>query len=73
MKRFFKAIVFFRKKGSTFFQIIEDQHFIFRNVGLLFLYRNTLRDLIFKAMKQLPSEREEFHLIAKRKQTILIR
>ncbi len=36
VRRFLKAIVFFYKKGSTFFLINEDQHFIFRNVGLLF-------------------------------------
>jgi len=36
IRRFLKAIVFFYKKGSTFLPINEDQHFLFRNVGLLF-------------------------------------
>ncbi|AHW61402.1 hypothetical protein FH5T_00020 [Draconibacterium orientale] len=37
IRRFLKAIVFFYKKGSTFFHNNEDQHFIFQNVGLRFL------------------------------------
>ncbi|KJF43938.1 hypothetical protein LH29_12825 [Draconibacterium sediminis] len=36
IRRFLKAIVFIYKKGSTFLAINEDQHFLFRNVGLLF-------------------------------------
>ncbi len=36
IERFLKAIVFLHKKGSTFFQFIESQHLIKRNVGFLF-------------------------------------
>lgn len=37
IQRFLKAIVFLHKKVTTFFLIIEDQYFLSKNVGLLFL------------------------------------
>ncbi len=37
IERFLKAFVFLHKRGSTFFQFIESQHLIIKNVGFLFL------------------------------------
>ena len=41
IKRFLKAIVILHKKVNTFFLHIENQHFLFRNVGF-FLFAQTI-------------------------------
>jgi hypothetical protein len=42
--RFLKAIVFFEKKVTKEFSVIESQHFISRNVGFLFLWRTNSKN-----------------------------